>query len=600
MWRSIAKRGKTYNYYDGKTMNPILKRTIAYFKPYWKLILVSAICSSVVGGMDGAFAYLVEPVLKKIFAGKDSGIFLFVPLGIIALFAVRGLTRFTYDLSIKLAGQKAIQDIRNEVYASTVRMDMAFFNRRSTGELMSHATNDISAMQEGVASVVCGLFRDVLSACSLLGVIFYRNWQLAIFTFVVIPLTAYPAQLIGKKIKNASGKSLNVMGGITANLQETFSGIKVIKAFGLEKLATERFRSANLEYFNQFRKFIKYESLAMPVSETITSFGIAGVVYFGGSQVMTGKMTAAEFFSFVTAMVMVFNPIKKLQGAYNSLQRSAGAAERVFKLLDEHKGIVDRPGAVDIGRSSGKVEFREVSFSYGEEPTLQDISLTAATNQMIALVGPSGGGKSTLVSLLPRFHDVNTGIITIDGHDIRDLTLNSLVRQIALVDQETTLFHESIANNIRYGKPDATIEEVTEAAQAAFAHDFILQLPEGYDTSIGDRGVRLSGGQRQRICIARALLKNAPILILDEATSALDTESEKMVQKAVDNLMVNRTTFVIAHRLSTVLHADKILVLEGGRIMESGSHDELIKSSRLYSRLHALQFSDKESTETPD
>lgn len=581
-------------------MNSTLKRTLAYFKPYWKLIVVSAICSSVVGGMDGAFAWLVEPVLKKIFAGKDTGIFFLVPVGIIALFAVRGITRFTYDTSIKLAGQKAIQDIRNEVYASTVRMDMAFFNRRTTGELMSHATNDISAMQEGVANVVCGLFRDLLSACSLLGVIFYRNWQLAIFTFVVIPLTAYPAQLIGKKIKNASGRSLNIMGGITANLQETFSGIKVIKAFGLEKLATERFCDANLDFFHQYRKFIKYESLAMPVSETIISFGIAGVVYFGGSQVMSGRMTASEFFSFVTAMVMVFNPIKKLQGAYNSLQRSAGAAERVFQLLDEPRNIVDRTGAFALQRSQGAVEFRNVSFSYGEEPVLQNISLQAASNQMIALVGPSGGGKTTLAALIPRFHDVSTGAILIDDHDIRELTLASLVSQIALVDQETTLFNESIANNIRYGKPGASLDEVINAAKAAFAHDFIQQLPEGYDTNIGDRGVRLSGGQRQRICIARALLKNAPILILDEATSALDTESEQMVQQALDNLMVNRTTFVIAHRLSTVLHADKIIVLEKGRIVESGTHNDLLNNSGLYSRLHALQFSDRDAGEIAD
>lgn len=576
-------------------MNPILKRTVSYFRPYWKLILLSALCSSVVGGMDGAFAYLVEPVLKKIFAGKDTGIFLLVPIGIIALFVIRGITRFTYDVSIKLAGQKAIQDIRNEVYASTVRMDMAFFNRRSSGELMSHATNDINAMQDGVASVVCGLFRDLLSACSLLGVIFYRNWQLAIFTFVVIPLTAYPAQLIGKKIKNASGRSLNIMGGITAILQETFSGIKVIKAFGLEPLATKRFQSANLEYFSQYRRFIKYESLAMPVSETIISFGIAGVVFFGGSQVISGHMTASEFFSFITAMVMVFNPIKKLQGAYNALQRSAGAAERVFKLLDEHRGIVDRPGAVDMGRSSGAVTFREVSFSYSETPTLQDINLSAESNQMVALVGPSGGGKSTLVSLLLRFHDVSSGSICIDGHDIRDLTLASLVSQIALVDQETTLFHASIASNILYGRPDAALDEVVAAARAAFAHDFIMQLPDGYDTSIGDRGVRLSGGQRQRICIARALLKNAPILILDEATSALDTESEQMVQQALDNLMINRTTFVIAHRLSTVLHADRIVVLDGGRVVENGTHDDLLNNSGLYSRLHSLQFTDRDA-----
>lgn len=581
-------------------MNPLLVRTLRYLKPYWKLLLISALCSSVVGGLDGAFAWLVEPVLKKIFAGKDTGIFLLVPLGIIALFVIRGITRFTYDYTMKLAGQKAIQDIRNDVYTSTVNMDMAFFNRRSTGELMSHVTNDTGAMQEGMTNVACGLFRDLISAISLLGVIFYRNWHLAIFAFVVIPMTAYPAKLIGKKIKQFSGRSLNIMGGITSNLQETYSGIKVIKAFGLEWHTIDRFRKVNLEYFNQIRRFIKYESLTMPVSETIISFGIAGVIYFGGNQVMTGRMTASEFFSFITAMVMVFNPIKKLQGSYNVLQRSAGAAERVFNLMDSHNNIVERQGALNLGRSAGLVEFRDVSFSYGDEPLMHDISLSVKSNQMVALVGPSGGGKSTLVSLIPRFYDVTSGSISIDGHDIREITLKSLVSQIALVDQETILFHESIANNIRYGKPDATMDEVVQAATTAYAHDFILQMPGGYDTNIGDRGIRLSGGQRQRICIARALLKNAPILILDEATSALDTESEQMVQKALDNLMVNRTTFVIAHRLSTVLHADQIIVIEGGHIVERGTHDDLLNNNGLYSRLHSRQFKNQDLAELPD
>lgn len=578
-------------------MNSTLKRTLGYFKPYWKLLVISAICSSIVGAMDGAIAYLVEPVLKKVFAGKDTFIFMLVPLGIIILFIVRGLTRFTYDMTIKLAGQKAIQDIRNSLYSSTMLQDMAFFNRKATGELMSHMTNDIAQMQEGIGQVVSGLFRDLISASSLLGVIFYRNWQLAIISFVVIPATAYPAQLIGKKIKNASGRSLNVMGGLTSILQETFSGVKVIKAFGLQERTIERFRAVNLEFFNQIRRYIKYESLAMPVSEAIISIGVAGVIYFGGSQVMSGRMTPSEFFSFIAAMVMVFTPIKKLQSSYNLLQRSAGAAERVFHILDEHRDIVNSPGAIEIGRSAGLVEFRNVSFSYGGETVLSNISLSASSNQMVALVGPSGGGKTTLVSLLPRFYDVQEGGIFIDGRDIRDISLKSLVSQIALVDQETTLFHDTIANNIRYGKPNASDQEVQEAAQAAFAHDFITQLPDGYNTSIGDRGLRLSGGQRQRICIARALLKNAPILILDEATSALDTESEQMVQKALDNLMANRTTFVIAHRLSTVLHADRIIVLEAGRIVESGTHEDLLTNSGLYSRLHSLQFSDKDTAE---
>lgn len=575
-------------------MTPTISRTLRYFKPYWKLLLLSAICSAVVGGMDAGIIALTKNVLEKILAVKDTVIFLLIPPGIILLFVIRGVTRFTYDTSIKLAGQKAIQDIRNDMYASNIRLDMAFFNRNAAGDLMSRMTNDIGAMQDGIANIVTGLFRDLVSVVALLGYLFYLNWQLALLSFIAIPATAYPARLIGKKIKNASGRSLNIMGGITAILQETFSGVKVIKAFALERQAIDRFRAANLDYFSQIRRFIKYESLATPVSEVIISLGIAAVVYFGGSQVLAGRMTSYELIAFIGAMVMLSRPVNKLQGAYSTLQRSAGAAERVFHLLDEHRSVVDHPHALDIGRSSGFVEFRNISFGYGDETILQNLSLTAECNQMIALVGPSGGGKTTLVSLLPRFYDVTEGAILIDGHDIRDIALESLASQIALVDQETTLFNESIANNVRYGKADATMDEIEAAARAAFAHDFILELPEQYDTNIGDRGVRLSGGQRQRICIARALLKNAPILILDEATSALDTESEKMVQKALDNLMADRTTFVIAHRLSTVLHADKIVVLEKGCVVESGTHDDLLTNSGLYSRLHSLQFIDQD------
>ncbi len=571
-------------------MTPTLKRTLYYLKPYWKLLVFSAICSVIVGAMDGAFAYLVEPVLKRIFAGKDAGIFILVPFGIVALFIFRGICRFSYDISIKLAGQKAIQDIRNDVYGSTIRKDMDFFNRRATGELMSHMTNDIGMMQEGMANVVCGLFRDLISFISLLCVIFYRNWQLAILCFVVLPVTIYPAQLIGKKIKNAARRSLDVMGGIGMILQETFSGIKVIKAFGLERTVVERFRMENQTFLTQYKRFIKYESLAMPISEVIISFGIAAVVYLGGSQVLSGRMSPSELFSFIAAMIMLFNPVKKLQGSYNVLQRSTGAAERVFNLMDVERTVMDRENALELGRVTGKVEFQGVSFGYGDELVLSAINLAVEPGQMVALVGPSGGGKSTLAALLMRFYDVSDGTILLDGTDLRSTTLESLTRQFALVDQETTLFNDSIANNIRYGKPNASDAEVQAAAEAAYADDFIRELPEGYGTNIGDRGARLSGGQRQRICIARALLKDAPILILDEATSALDTESESMVQKALDNLMQHRTTFVIAHRLSTVLHADTIVVLEKGRIVECGVHGDLVEGGGLYSRLSGMQL----------
>jgi len=569
-----------------------LNRTFHYFKPYWSLILLSAVCSLVVGAMDGAFAYLVEPVLKKIFAGKDEGIFFLIPIGIIILFAVRGVCRYIYDATIKLAGQKAIQDIRNDLYAGMIRQDMAFYSRQATGDLMSCVTNDITTMQEGMGQVVTGLFRDTISFIALLGVIFYRNWELAIISFVVIPMTAYPAQLIGKKIKNSARRSLDLMGGLGILLQESFSGIKVIKAFGMEPQLTERFHEENRKYLDQFKRFIKYSSLAMPVSEMITSLGIATVVYVGGSQVMSGKMSASEFFSFIAAMIMLYTPLKKLQGAYNIVQRSAGASERVFNLLDEQPHVIDSENSTPISRSSGVLEFKDVTFSYGDEPVLNSISFRAEHNQMVALVGPSGGGKSTIASLAMRFHDVNAGAVLLDGKDIRTITRESLIQQFALVDQETILFNDTIYNNIRFGDPGAAFEVVVEAAKAAYAHDFIMQLPDGYQTSIGDRGLRLSGGQRQRICIARALLRNAPLLILDEATSALDTESERMVQQALDNLTANRTTIVIAHRLSTILNADQIIVLENGRVVEKGVYSDLLANNGLFSRLHALQFSE--------
>jgi subfamily B ATP-binding cassette protein MsbA len=380
------------------------------------------------------------------------------------------------------------------------------------------------------------------------------------------------------------------MGNISSVLQETFSGVKVIKAFGLEEREILKFSSKNLEYYKYVRKSIKFDALSAPLMESISSIGVAIVIWVGGTNVLSGKMTSAEFFSFITAMALFYSPVKRLANSYNTLQRSLGAAERVFEIIDQKPDIVDPPSPVAMKRAEGYVSYKNVSFSYDHEPVLQEVNVEAEKGQIIALVGPSGGGKTTLVSLLTRFYDVSSGAVCIDGIDIRQLTLKDLLQQIALVDQETILFNDTIANNIRYGSSDATDAAVEAAARAAFAHDFILELPEGYLTNIGDRGVRLSGGQRQRLCIARALLKDAPILILDEATSALDTESEQMVQGALNNLMKNRTTLVIAHRLSTVLHADRIVVLEAGRVVESGTHDELLSLNGVYRRLYEIQF----------
>ena len=566
------------------------KRLLGYSRPYWWRILIAVFGSLGVGAMDGALAYLVEPVMRKIFSGQDREIFILLPFGIIVLYAIRGLCRYTNDFFIRSAGQLAVQDVRNDLYEKNMKLGLGYFTRNETGTLMSRVVSDVTIMQEGVASVITGLFRDGISAISLLGVIFYRDWRLALISFIVIPLTVLPATKIGKRIKGLARQGQEKMGDLASILQETYSGIKVIKAFGLESREVERFKRCNREFYFFIRKNIKYEGLSTPIMEFIISFGVAGVIYVGGSNVLQGTLSASEFFSFITAMVLVFTPIKRLLASYNNVQRSLGAAERVFEVMDEKPEILDGPDARDLGRAVGEMEFRDVHFKYDDDYVLQGVDLQAKRGEVIALVGPSGGGKTTLVSLITRFYDPTQGVILLDGVDIRTRTMKSLLEQIALVDQETILFNDTIANNIRYGKSDAPDEEVEAAARAAFAHDFITELPEGYETNIGDRGVRLSGGQRQRLCIARAILKDAPILILDEATSALDTESEQMVQQALNNLMANRTTFVIAHRLSTITHADRIIVLEKGVVAEMGNHQALMDNDGLYSRLHGMQF----------
>jgi subfamily B ATP-binding cassette protein MsbA len=566
------------------------KRLLQFSRPYWVRIVVAALASLAVGGMDGVFAYLSGRIVKQLFEQSNWLILTYLPVGIIAIFLVRGLGRFVNDYFIRTAGQLAIQDIRNELFRRTIRLDLAYFSSNRTGALISRVLNDVSVMQEGVASVITGLFRDGFGALFLLGVIFFLNWKLAIITFLVLPATVYPAQKIGRRIKNAARSSQGRMGDLTSILQESYAGIKVIKAFGLEERETVKFNDANRAFYHFVRKGIKYEGISAPVMEILTSLGVAGVFWGGIVMVRNGTLTPENLISFVAAMVLLYNPVKKLNNLYNALQRSLGAAERVFEAIAEIPDIVDPPKPAPLSRAEGRIELREVSFRYKDEFVLMNINLKAERGELVALVGPSGGGKTTLVSLIPRFYDVTGGAVLIDGVDVRQIRLTDLTARIALVDQETFLFNDTIANNIRYGKPDASDAEVKTAAQAAFAHDFITEMPNGYETGIGDRGVRLSGGQRQRICIARAILKDAPILILDEATSALDTESELMVQQALNNLMANRTTFVIAHRLSTILHADRIVVLDHGEIVESGTHAELLALGGVYKKFHGLQF----------
>jgi subfamily B ATP-binding cassette protein MsbA len=590
-------------------MKTTFRRLLGYSTPYWKLIVVAIIGSAGVAATDSAIALSVGPVLKKVFSGNSNtitfsvgsvlnrvfslnalNIFHLLPLAIPALFAFRGICRFTQQYCISVAGQLGIQDIRNEIYQRNMRLSLRFFNENPTGVLMSRVLNDVNMMQNGLSEVIMSVFRDGLTALGLLCVVFYLDWKLAIITFIVVPLMIFPTRTIGRHIKRLAKLGMERIGDIASILQETFSGVKVIKAFGLEDREVEKFQAANLRFFSFARKTLKYEAMHTPVMEVITSFGIAGVIWFGGTHVLSHQMSTDGFFSFLASMLMLYTPIKKLLNVYAILQRSIGAAERVFETIDEKPEIIDCPNPVTLDRAGGEVEFRDVSFAYNDEQVLKNVNLSARKGEVLALVGPSGAGKTTLVSLIPRFYDTQTGSVMIDGIDIRSLKLTDLLRQIALVDQETILFNDTIANNIRYGKTDASDEDVERAALAAYAHDFISAMPEGYETNIGDRGVRLSGGQKQRICIARAILKDAPILILDEATSALDTESEQMVQQAINNLMSNRTTFVIAHRLSTILHADTIVVLENGVMVEKGNHQQLVQAGGLYKRLYDMQF----------
>lgn len=570
----------------------IYRRLLRYSRPYVGRIALAMLASLGVAGADVTLAKLVEPFIDKVIASRDLSLVNLAPVVVIALALVKGGSRYVQEYFIKTAGLLVVQDIRNGTFSHSLSLSMGFFSRNSSGPLMSRILNDVGILQRSAADVLVEAIREGSTLIGLTALAFYQDWRLATLAFLVLPVAVVPASVIGRKIKENTRRGQRTLGNLTGVLQESFTGIKVIKAFGSEAAEDRRFRQENLNFYRFMRKVLKYDSASAPVMELLASLGVAAVVWYGLHQVLSGQTTQGEFLSFIAAIGMMYGPVKKLTKVSNTVQKSVGAAERVFELMDEPPEIVDAPGALALTRARGAVTFEGIDFGYGEEPVLKDFSVTASPGEVVALVGPSGAGKSTVAGLLARFYDPAAGAVRIDGHDIRQLTQNSLKANIAYVDQETFLFNRSIADNIRYGTPDATLSEVAEAARLAYADDFIGQIPEGYDTLIGDRGARLSGGQRQRLCIARAILRDAPILILDEATSALDTESEAMVQKALVNLMKDRTTFVIAHRLSTIMHADRIVVMSEGRVEEVGTHGELLKRQGLYRRLYDMQFKD--------
>lgn len=568
------------------------RRLLQYSRPYIGRIALAMVASLGVAGADVVLAKLVEPFIDKVLVARSYSLVNLAPFIVIGLAIIKGGSRYVQEYFIKTAGLLVVQDIRNDLYTHSLSLSLGFFSRSSTGTLMSCVLNDVGVLQRSAADVLVEILREGFTLCGLMVLAFTQDWRLALLAFAVLPICVVPAAVIGRRIKDNTRQSQGAMGNLTGVLQESFSGVKVIKAFGSEKIEAKRFLDENKMFYRFMRKALKYDSASAPLIEILSSFGVAAVVWYGLHRVLSGQITQGALLSFVAAIGMMYGPLKKLTKVNNNVQRAVGAAERVFDILDESAEIIDSPDAVDLGRVKGEVVFESVDFRYDNDLVLKNFSISASPGEIVAIVGPSGAGKSTLVGLLARFYDPSGGTIYIDGVDLRHISQKCLKSNIAYVDQETFLFNRSIAENIRYGRPEASDAEVVHASTLAFADDFIIQALNGYATEIGDRGARLSGGQRQRLCIARALLKDAPLLILDEATSALDTESEAMVQKALLNLMKNRTTFVIAHRLSTIMHADKIVVMAEGEIQQVGTHAELLRQGGLYKRLYDMQFQD--------
>ncbi|MBI5375892.1 MAG: lipid A export permease/ATP-binding protein MsbA [Candidatus Schekmanbacteria bacterium] len=575
----------------------LYKRLFVYVKPYWVRIAIGTAFALTVSATTGATAWAVKPALDNIFLNKDAAKLALLPIGILALFAIQGVSRYAQNYLMKYVALKVVMEVRRDLFSHMQRLSLSFFHKTPIGSLMSRITNDTKELSQVAADIIPELLRQIFTLFGLVGVLFYQDWQLACIAVFVLPFVGLLMNTFGKKIKKISKKSLENTASLTSVLQESFSGIKIVKAFGMEPHENRKFQKVNKRNFDISMKSVRVNEISSPLMEFIGALAGAAILWYGGFQVINGTKTPGTFFSFLAALAMLYDPIRKLSKTNNDIQKAMAGAERVFEIMDIKPAIKDVHGAVTKDRFESEIVFNNVSFLYNEADgmILKDIDFRVQKGQMIALVGPSGVGKSTLVDLIPRFYEPTIGSITIDGIDTRQIKLTSLCSLIGIVTQETFLFNDTIRDNIAYGRVDATEEEIIEAAKAAFAHDFVSNFPMGYNTVIGERGVRLSGGEKQRISIARALLKNPDILILDEATSALDSESEKMVQKALENLMQQRTTLVIAHRLSTIVHADLILVFEGGKIVEMGKHDELLAKKAVYSKLHRIQFrTDKE------
>jgi subfamily B ATP-binding cassette protein MsbA len=559
-------------------------------KGSWVKLLIAMICMLVQAGATSSIPFLIKPVVDDIFINKDAAMLKLIPLAVILVYFILGVAMYGQAYFMNYVGQDIIRRLRNSIYSKISGLPVSFFHKATTGALMSRITNDVNIIRAMVSTAVTGVLRDVFTVIGLTVVIFYRDWKMATFAIVIIPIAFVPIVKIGKRVRKISTGTQEAVAELNAFLHETFTGNIIVKAFGMETYENRRFTNMTKALFRLELKAVKAKELASPVMEFLGGLGVACVIWYGGSQVISGASTPGNFFSFMGAVLMLYGPVKKIIKLNNVLQAGLAGADRVFEIIEARTDIKEISNPVPIKTEPHNVSFKDVSFKYDDVIVLEDINLTARPGEVIALVGMSGGGKTSLVNLIPRFYDVWKGAVLIDGLDIRKASLSSLRTQIAIVTQSPILFNDTIRNNIAYGNHNASDADIEKAAKAAYAYDFIQHLPEKFDTSIGELGNRLSGGERQRICIARALVKDAPILILDEATSSLDTESESLVQKALENLMKGRTTFVIAHRLSTISYADKIVVIVDGRIVEEGSHEDLLANQAEYYKLYHMQF----------